>query len=295
VVFEEGPLSGRLTDALSDVADDVVSCDPAHNALIARAEDSNDERDARRLALLARTNALRPVFVPPEPYRTLRSLIVHDRNLQKGVTRAKNRIKALCRRTGVRYHGKGVYLAKNRAGVLAQIPETGVRWQMNSLYRELDFMRKERNGVRRTTKSIARHLEVIDRLDGAPGVGAITARTVVAWVVDPGRFRSRKALASYAGLGLGQGWTNWQPTGPAKASKRGQRELKRVLFLAANAAVKGHNALARRYQARQDAGWEHSKAIRDTARTLLYTLAKMWKTRKDYDDERVSVPTLKER
>ena len=295
VVFEEGPLSGRLTDALRDVADDVISCDPAQNALIARAEDSNDERDARRLALLARTNALRPVFVPPEPYRTLRSLIVHDRNLQKGVTRAKNRIKALCRRVGIRYHGKGVYSAGNRPDVLAQISEPGLRWQMNSLYRELDLLRRERDGVRRTVKGIARQLKVIDRLQSVPGAGPITARTFVAWVVDPGRFRNRKALSSYAGLGLGQGWTNWKPTGHAKASKRGQRELKRVLFLAAKAALNGNNALARRYQARRDAGWEHSKAIRDTARTLLYTLAKMWRTGKDYDDNRVSVPSSEER
>ena len=295
VVFEEGPLSGRLTDALRDVADDVISCDPAQNALIARAEDSNDERDARRLALLARTNALRPVFVPPEPYRTLRSLMVHDRNLQRGVTQAKNRIKALCRRVGIRYHGKSVYSAGNRGGVLSQIPEAGLRWQISSLYRELDLLRRERDGVRPTVKGVARRLRVIDQLQSAPGVGPITARTAVAWVVDPGRFRNRKALSSYAGLGLGQGWTNWKPTGHAKASKRGQRELKRVLFLAANAAIKGDNALARRYQARLDAGWEHGKAIRDTARTLLYTLAKMWTTGKEYDDNRVSVPSSEER
>lgn len=295
VVFEEGPLSGRLTDALRDVADDVVSCDPSQNALIARAENGNDQRDARGLALLARTNALRPVFVPPEPYRTLRSLMGHDRNLQQGITRAKNRIKALCRRVGIRYRGKGVYSAASRPDVLGQISEAGLRWQMNSLYRELDLLRRERYGVRRTVKGMARQLKVIDRLQSAPGAGPITARTVVAWVVDPGRFRSRKALSSYAGLGLGQGWTNWKPTGPAKASKRGQRELKRVLFLAANAAVKGKNALARRYQARRDAGWEHSKAIRDTARTLLYTLVKMWKTGEDYDDNRVSVPGSQER
>jgi transposase len=247
------------------------------------------------LALLARVNALRPVFVPPEPYRTLRSLIVHDRNLQKGVTRAKNRIKALCRRVGIPYRGKGVYSARHRPNVLAQIPEAGLRWQMNSLYRELDLLRRERAGLRRAVKGVVRKLRVIERLDHAPGVGPITARTVVAWVVDPDRFRDRKALSSYAGLGLGQGWTNWRPTGPARASKRGQRELKRVLFLAANAAVKGHNALARRYQARRDAGWEHSKAIRDTARTLLFALMKIWKTGKEYDDEHVNVPSGEER
>lgn len=295
VVFEEGPLSGMLVDGLSDVADEVVSCDSAHNALIACAEDSNDERDARRLALLARTRAVRPVFVPPEPYRTLRSLVVHDRNLQAGTTRAKNRIKALCRRVGIRYRGKSVYNTGNRPDVLGQIDSAGLRWQMRSLYRELDLIRRERHGARRTMNKITRALPEMDLLQTLPGVGPVTARTVVAWVVDPRRFRNRKALGAYAGLGLGQGWTNWQPTGPAKASKRGHRGLKRVMFLAANAAKNGNNALARRYQTRRESGWEHSKAIRDTARTLLYTLAAVWKTGRSYDDSRVSVPRPKER
>ena len=41
---------------------------------------------------------------------------------------------------------------------------------------------------------------------------------------------------------------------------------KRVVFIAARAAVKGKNALAERYQARLDAGWEKKKAIRDARR-----------------------------
>ena len=38
VVFEEGPLSGMIVDALRDVCSGVVSCDPTHNALTARSE-----------------------------------------------------------------------------------------------------------------------------------------------------------------------------------------------------------------------------------------------------------------
>ena len=69
VVCENGPHSGMIQDARQDVVDEFVSCDPARNALIARSEDSNDERDARRLAILSRAGALHPVYVPPEPYR----------------------------------------------------------------------------------------------------------------------------------------------------------------------------------------------------------------------------------
>jgi len=287
VVFEEGPLSGRLMDALKDVADQVVSCDPARNAMIARSENSNDERDARRLAMLSRAGAIHPVWIPPEPYRTLRSLLVHDERMQRGITSVQNRIKALCRRTGVAYRGGNVYKAKNRPGVLKQIESAGMRWQMDSLYRQLDLLRRERAGARQAKKSVARNLREIAWFDTAPGVGPITAQTFAAWIADPTRFKSRSAVSSYVGLGLGQGFTNWEPVGKAKASKRGQRQLKRVLFLAANAAVRGDNALARRYQARIKAGWEHGKAIRDIARTLAWILCALWRTGKDYDDSRV--------
>ena len=292
VVFEEGPLSGMLSDALTGVADEIVSCDPTLNALIARNENSNDKRDARSLATLARMEKLHPVFVPPEPYRTLRSLLVYDERVQRSITTTKNRIKALCRRCGIRYSGADVYRLANRDGVLAQITEPGLRWQMQSLCRQLDLLRRERIGAHRTKGKLSRKLPIVRLLDTAPGVGPMTAQTVAAWIVAPGRFKSRSAISSYAGLGLGQGWTNWKPVGRARASKRGQRQLKRMLFVAAAAALKGKNALARRYEARIRAGWEHSKAIRDIARTLLWTLCGMWKNRKEYDDERVIIPDL---
>ena len=54
VVFEEGPMSGLIKDALTGVADEIISSDPTQNALIATAEHSNDEVDSQRLAVLER-------------------------------------------------------------------------------------------------------------------------------------------------------------------------------------------------------------------------------------------------
>lgn len=78
--------------------------DPTRNALIARAEDASDEKDAVRLAELANNRSTREVYVPEEPYRTLRSLTRYDHTLADPVTAAKNALKALCRRwTGREY------------------------------------------------------------------------------------------------------------------------------------------------------------------------------------------------
>jgi len=291
VVFEEGPMSGMIHDALAGIADEIISCDPTRNALIALSEHKTDEGDARRLAELARLGSIREVYVPPEPYRTLRSLLVHDYHLMQRITGVKNRIKAMCRRHVIRYRGGSVYRSANRGGVMERLPSAELRWQMGSLYRELDLFRRERVGTHRIIRRICKGIPDVALLMSIPGVGPITAQTIVAWLVDPRRFKSRNALGSYAGLGLSQGWTNWQPIGRAKASKRGQRMLKRVLFLAAYAAaLRSGSALARRYQARRDSGWEHKKAIRDVARKILNVAARICREGCAYDDTRVSVP-----
>ena len=285
VIMENGPLSGLIHDALQGVVEEVISCDPARNALIARAEDSNDERDARRLGLLDRAHALHAVYVPPEPYRTLRSLTCYDAGLTREQTRVKNQLKALCRRHAIKCRGKGVYNRKQRTAVVQALPAGALRWQMGSLYRRLAFELRERREAHREMRKLDARLPVIARLQTVPGVGKTIARTVAGWIGDPGRFKSRRALSAYAGLGLGQGWTNWKPVGPARASKRGQRALKRVLFLAARAALRGENAFQRRYEARRAAGWDDRKAIRDVARQMLLVMCRIWRKGMEYRDD----------
>jgi hypothetical protein len=101
VVFEEGPLSGLIRDALKGVAQEVIAADPTKNALIAHAEDSTDEKDALRLARLSRTGSVHPVYLPEEPYRTLRSVVRYDHAMSREVGATKSRVKALCRRSAI--------------------------------------------------------------------------------------------------------------------------------------------------------------------------------------------------
>ncbi|MFH0965872.1 MAG: transposase [Planctomycetota bacterium] len=291
VIFEEGPMSGMLLDALQGVADEVISSDPTQNVLIATAEHSNDRLDSKRLAVLYRAGAIRSVYVPPEPFRTLRALTSYDVSVQQAITKVKNQIKATCRRQGVRFRGIRVYGGAHREEAIELMPNAAAKWQLSSLYRRLDALRLERVGARRILLRQAKAIGVIEKLRTIPGVGPIVALVLVAWIVEPLRFKSRRAISAYAGLGLGQGITNWQPTGRARASRRGQRQLKRVLFLAARAAIRTKDsALARRYRARLASGWEDRKAIRDVARCILFIARALWIMGKEYDDALVRVP-----
>jgi transposase len=293
VVYEEGPLSAMIHDALKDVAEEVISCDPTRNALIATAEDSSDERDARRLAMLHRLGATHRVHVVEEPYRTLRSLVHHDYKRAQDVTRVKNQIKALFRRWGIRVRGAGVYRSAGRKEMRKELPRGRVRWQLDSLGRLLDAFRLERLRAQRMIAKQARPIDAVKRLKTIPtsatlqaGMGPKTTPAIVAWIAGPERFKSRNALSSYAGLGLKQDVTHWEMVGHAHASKRGNRELKRALLLAARGALKGTSALRRRYDARREAGWEDRKAIRDIARTILFIACAIWQKRREYDQVR---------
>ncbi len=290
VVFEEGPLSAMIHDALKDVADQVVSCDPTKNALVSRSDSSNDRLDARRLGVLDRAGATHEVYVPPEPYRTLRSLEHYDYMLSVDVGRTRNQLKALCRRYGVRYRGTEVYRQAGRKEFLNGMPNASLRWQMTSLYRRLDRFRLERVGAHRMVSKCTRKIRILKKLRGVPGLGPKTAPTIVAWIADPARFESRGGLSSYAGLGLKNDISNWKVTKRARASRRGNRELKRAMFLSARGALRGTSALRRRYDARIAAGWEDRKAIRDIARTILFTACAIWKSGKEYDDTKIGIP-----
>jgi transposase len=290
VIFEEGPLSGIVRDALRDVADEIVSADPTRNALVSRSENSSDERDAERLGILSRAGAIHPVYVPDEPHRTFRSTVHYDHGLAKAITVVKNQIKALCRRHLEPCKGHGVYRSAGRRRAARALPNAALRWQMESLGRRLDLLRTERVVSHRLLGRLGREMPAVKKLQTIPGVGPVVAPTIAAWIVDPARFHSRNQVNSYAGLGLGQGFTNWKPVGRAKASKRGQRHLKWALFIAAKAAVRGVNAISKRYQSRMAAGWPYDKAIRDAARTILYVACAIMRTGKEYDDGRVNVP-----
>ncbi len=135
VVFEEGPMSGLIHpeqpgvsgDALKDVADEVTSVDPTRNALISKAEDASDEKDAVRLATLVNNRSTREVYVPEEPHRTLRSLTRYDHALANAVTTVKNAMKTLCRPWAIPCKGVRIYGEETRDEFSTQLSSSALR------------------------------------------------------------------------------------------------------------------------------------------------------------------------
>jgi transposase len=291
VIMENGPMAALVKDALKDLVEEIISADPTQNALIARSEHSTDELDAQRLGTIYRARGIHQVEVPEEPHRTLRSLLSHDLGLVGNMTSVRNRLKGLLRRHAIPTAGCSVYRAEGRKEILAQLPNAHLKWQLQSQYRLLDQLRAERVATHRQASRLARKIPHVRLLRAIPGVGSLTAMTIVAWIINPRRFKSMAAISAYAGIGLGQGVTAWAVVSPTRASKRGNRALKRVLFLAARAAIGGINGLSERYQARIELGWDDRAAVRDIARKILFIACAMMRTGRHYDDTMIDKPT----
>jgi transposase len=252
---------------------------------------TNDKNDARKLGTLARARALHPVYVPPEPFRNLRMFLCYEQRLTRQITREKLRLKALIRKCGIPCKGTKVYNSGGRVSFFEKLPDEAKKAYFASLCRNLDFIRKERLDMRKRIREIVKKFKIFNQLQTIPGFGYMTAQTFIGWIVEPNRFKTRAQVISYAGLGLKNNESNGIKIIHPRASVRGQRALKRVLFLAAWSVVgKGKTKLSKRYERRIESGWKKGKAIRDLARQLLLIGMHVRRTGEEYYDAKVSLP-----
>jgi len=201
LTFEEGTWAAWLYDLLKHHVHKLVVCNPRRNALLKEGSKS-DKVDARKLAELLRAGLLRPVYHGEDSLRTLRELARSYYTLGKDTTRVMNRLKALYRGLGVRCGGVQVYDPRYRQQWLEKISEAGVRRRAEIFYEHLDAVRPVRQKARRELLNESRKHQAATLLRNVPCIGPIRAALLVALVQTPHRFRSKRQLWGYSGLGI---------------------------------------------------------------------------------------------
>lgn len=123
-------------------------------------------------------------------------------------------------------------------------------------------------------------MQDIEILKSIKGIGDTTAMHFVAEVGDISRFSSPKKLIAYAGLDPTV-YESGKFKGSSRLSKRGNRHLRRVLWLMATAVVM-HNEYFREYfKRRKEEGLPYKKADAH-AHKLLRTIYAMPKHKKPF-------------
>jgi transposase len=198
VRFEEGTWAAWLYDLLKPHITEVVVCNPRKNALMKDGSKS-DRIDARKLAEQLYMNKIKSVYHGEHGLRTLKELARSYLTITKDLTRV---MKALYRSWGIPCTGNEVYAPRHRSEWLSKITEAGVRRRAEHYYQQLDVLRLLRQEVRRDLLAESRKHKAWKLLRQIPGIGPIRAALLVALIQTPHRFRTKRQLWTYSGLGL---------------------------------------------------------------------------------------------
>ena len=201
VTLEEGTWAAWLYDLLRPHVTEVLVCDPRKNALL-KTGNKSDRIDARKLAELLRSNLLRPVYHGEHGVRTLKELSRSYLTISGDLARVMTRLKAVYRSWAIPCAGKQVYAPRHREQWLGKITEAGVRRRAEFYYQQLDALRALRQQVRRELLAESGKHKASQLLCQIPSIGPIRAALLIAILQTPYRFRTKRQLWSYGGLGI---------------------------------------------------------------------------------------------
>jgi len=201
VTLEEGTWAAWLYDLLKPHVGEVLVCDPRKNALL-KVGNKNDRIDAHKLAELLRSNLLRPVYHGEHGVRTLKELSRSYLTLSGDLARVMTRLKAVYRSWAIPCAGKRVYAPRYRAQWLDKIAEAGVRRRAEFYYQQLDQLGSLRQQVRRELLAESGKHRASKLLCQVPSIGPIRAALLIAILQTPHRFRTKRQLWAYGGLGI---------------------------------------------------------------------------------------------
>src|SRR5213594_851398 len=283
VTWEEGTWAAWLYDLLKPHVHEVLVCNPRRNALLKEGS-KNDRVDARKLADLLRTGMLRPVYHGEHGLRTLRELGRSYQTISQDLNRVMNRLKALYRGWGIACAGTQVYAPRYREEWLQKIEHAGVRRRAELLYQQLDGLQ----ALRRLLRPI-------------PCIGPIRAARLLALMQTPHRFRSKRQLWTYCGLGIetrdsaqyrfvrGQLQRAKKPQQVRGLNRNHNHEMKEIFKGAATRASCGVGPLRDFYVALLAKGMRPEMARLTLARKIAAIALTLWKKEERFDAEQLKL------
>ena len=197
VCIEEGPWSEWLYEVLSPHVAELVVYQNEWTP-----GPKSDAIDAHGLAEKLRIGQAGPgVFKSPKRYRKLREWARVYQALNLDQSRVKNRLKAQFLRRGVRCTGTGVYDPRERDEWIRRLPPA-MRPPVELLGGELDGLVELKARAEAALVQESHRHRISRILETAPGLGPIRTAQVIATVVTPHRFRSKRQFWCYCGFGV---------------------------------------------------------------------------------------------
>ena len=192
-----------MYDQLSQYVERVDLAHPKELKAISAAAVKADHIDAKVLANLARLDFLPIAYAAPKEIRDLRTYIRHRDQLVRMRTQVKNRIHAVLAGYNLVAPVSDLYGIEGRQ-YLDEVIETKLRTAAKKVIQDqlilIDQLSEQIEDAEAEIELSQEQKQMVRLLKTIPGIGKVTANTIMAEIGDIHRFHSAKALCNWAGL-----------------------------------------------------------------------------------------------
>ena len=196
LTFEEGALAQWMFEITSPLVTKVIVC----NARTLKDKGlKNDDLDALKLADLLRLNAIKGVYHQTRSVTEIKQLVAIYTQLTADRTRIINRLRAVFREQAERI---SITAKDQLAAQIKKLPSLGHQVRAELLIGELEAVSQLREQSRQELVKEGNRHSKYKLLQSLPGISEIRAAQLLAWVVTPHRFRTKRQFWSYCGLSV---------------------------------------------------------------------------------------------
>lgn len=200
VVFEAAYGTGWLSEFIAGLGYEPHLAHASRCRAIADAKLKYDKLDARTLANLLRTGYLAEAWLAPADVREQRLLLRERAWLVRLRTTAKNRVRAQLADEGVTAPGYGLWSAPGREWLASLELSVMHRWVASDCEVLLGALDERISALEAEVRRQAKPDKRVDALMVLPGIGLLTAMTLVSEIGDVARFPTARKLCAWAGL-----------------------------------------------------------------------------------------------
>ncbi len=294
--LEEGTHSNWLYEVLSPHVQEIVVAGVRQNR-----GPRNDKIDAFALAEKLRIGAVeRRVYKKRGAFGALGELCRAYNVLVGDSIRVQNRIKSLFRSRGIPCSGCQVYAAVRRGEWIETLPAKTKPFA-EMLYLEYDAVEELRKRAEKAMLKEARKYAIYRLLKTVPGLWNIRAAQLMAIVVTPYRFSSKRSFWAYCGLGIvmrsSSDWIRSQDGRWVRAKiqqtrglNRNKNRLLKHIFKGAATTVISQakdEPLYRHYQNLLDGGTKPNLARLTITRQIASIVLSIWKSEEVYNPKKL--------
>jgi transposase len=209
-----------------------------------------DTRDARNISLRLQSGFLRGIHIPDEQQEADRVFFRHRKKVLKDLNRCKNRIKGLLAFTGIDIPDPydNANWSHNFINWLKELDckQTPRRQALDYQIRQMEFMRKELLSISNEIRKMMREQRYKTNyylLRTIPGIGPLTAASILVEIGDVKRFNTFSHLNSFIGL-LPMEHSSGQSENKMSLTVRKHRQLRSDLVESAWTAKRTDPAMA---------------------------------------------------